>query len=133
MRSSLSTTTPAWSRTYSTRRNVRAWRQTVSSGPCPCRTTSAARRRAASRARVGGLVVEHIDGARDGVVGIEELLGKLEHVPLLAAEPEHVVHPSLHERAGVGFGELAGIVGHDVEERAIGLEQARERRVEVPH
>jgi hypothetical protein len=50
---------------------------------------------------------------------------ELEHVALLAAEPKHVVLPRLHDGACVRLGEGAGVVGHDIEDAGIALEEAR--------
>ena len=65
---------------------------------------------------------------RHHLVRLEQLLGELVHGPLVALEREEVVLPRRDHGAAVGLGERAGVVGDDVEEPPVGLEQARERR-----
>ncbi len=85
------------------------------------------------RARDGGLFVEHVHRLRRHVVRVEQLGRQLEHRPVLALEREQVVLARGHDRAGVGLGERAGVVGHHPEQAAVSGVQLLEGGLEVGH
>jgi hypothetical protein len=75
-------------------------------------------------------VVEDVLGAGDDGLHGEQLGGEFQHRSLLVLEREEVVLSRGHHGIGVGAREAAGVVGDDIEERAVGLDEALERSPE---
>jgi hypothetical protein len=87
----------------------------------------------ADRADDRGGLVEHVLGAAHDRLRHQQLVGESAHGSVLVLQREQVVLARGHDRVRAGSGEPAGVAADDVEQRAVGLDEAPEGRLEVGH